>query len=225
MTLQKSPSHWRHEPANRHVRRQRQRNRSRTIPPPITRPRGPTTTTARHARHRYRRSVSTLCSGAAPGDPGPRTCRSMSPWPTSTKSPPTGCAAAPQHGHIPGLASAHVGIPAHQDLIPSALATNLSVLRVFLTGGRAARRRGRARPKIRPLRHLSGDRALLRRPPYLRRPAMTITSAPWPAGGASDLCHRASFAHRHPAPRWGESMMNIEEAATPPASMIRHRAR
>jgi hypothetical protein len=58
----------------------------------------------------------------------------MSPWPTSTRSFPIGCAAAPQQGHDPGLASAHVGIPAHQDLIPSELATNLSVLRVFSTG-------------------------------------------------------------------------------------------
>jgi hypothetical protein len=44
-----------------------------------------------------------------------------------------GCAAAPQQGHDPGRASAHVGIPAHQDLIPNALATNLSGLRVFST--------------------------------------------------------------------------------------------
>lgn len=36
--------------------------------------------------------------------------------------------------------------------------------------------------------------------------------------GASHLLPSCLFAHRHPAPRWGEQKMNIAEAATPPAS-------
>lgn len=97
-------------------------------------PRGPTTRIARHARQRYRRSVTTPCSGGPPGDAGPRTCRSTSPCPTMTLRPPSGCAAAPQQGHDPGRAAAHVGTASLQDLIPSGLAMNLSELRVFSTG-------------------------------------------------------------------------------------------
>src|SRR5512140_3941573 len=84
---------------------------------------------------------------------GPSTWRSTRPWPTITSGLPTGCAAAPQEGHAPGRASAHVGVRARQDLISSALATNLSGLRVSLIVG--AKHDGEGGPaKKRPLRHL-----------------------------------------------------------------------
>lgn len=59
---------------------------------------------------------------------------------------------SPQHGHDPGRAEAHDGMPVHQDLIPSGLATNLVALRSRVMRGEA-RRGGRVRPKKRPLRH------------------------------------------------------------------------
>src|SRR5580704_849207 len=72
---------------------------------------------------------------------GPRSCRATTPCPTMTSRPPTGRAAALQPGQVAGRAAAHVGICVIQGLIPSALAMNLSVLRVCSIG-REARRRG-----------------------------------------------------------------------------------
>jgi len=63
--------------------------------------------------------------------------------------PPTGRAAAVQQGHVAGRASAHVGICATQDLIPSALAMNFSLLRVS-SMAREATTEGDARPRIAP---------------------------------------------------------------------------
>jgi len=47
-----------------------------------------------------------------------------------TSRAPTGRAGASQQGHRAGRASAQLGICAIQDLIPSALGTNLAELRV-----------------------------------------------------------------------------------------------
>jgi hypothetical protein len=91
------------------------------------------------------------------------------PCPTITSRPPTGRAAAAQHGHVAGRASAHVGIRAIQDLIPSALATNLSMLRVCSMG--AKHDGGGPGPAKRgPLR-----RSLLRAPPS------TSAATRWPS--------------------------------------------
>ena len=161
-------------------------------PPPYHRPRdspaGPTTRIARHVRQRYRRTVTILAPGASPGPSGPSCCRSSTPWPTMPKGPPTGRAGAWQHGQRAGLASTHDGIRSHQDLIPSGLATNLSALRVFSTG-REARRRGRARPKTRPLRRL--QLALLGAP-------STATGRRHHVGAPADRGHAATM---RPAPR------------------------
>src|SRR6202012_2493148 len=77
-----------------------------------------------------------MLSASAAAAIGPQSCRSTTPCPTMTSRPPTGRAAAVQHGHVAGRASAHVGIRAIQDLIPSALATNLSLLRVCSMGAK-----------------------------------------------------------------------------------------
>jgi len=61
-----------------------------------------------------------------------------------TSRAPTGRDAEPQQGQLPGRASAHVGVRAIQDLIPSALAMNLRRLRVSSMVSEA--RRGGARP-------------------------------------------------------------------------------
>lgn len=109
---------------------------------PRTRPAGPTRSTALHARHRHLRTVTVMTTGRSPGLGGPRCCRSATRCPTITSRPPIGRAAASQHGHRAGLDEAHEGIASHQDSIPSALATNLSGLRVFSTGRQARRRDG-----------------------------------------------------------------------------------
>lgn len=122
-------------------------------PPPYQRPRkspcGPTKSTARHARHRYRRSCTRTCTGDSCGSRGPRTWRSTRPCPTTTNGPLSGRAAALQHGHTPGRAAAHDGIASLQALIPSGLATNLWALRFPSTGAKHGGR-GRVRPKKRP---------------------------------------------------------------------------
>ncbi len=133
--------------------------RARAIAPapyhrPRTRPQGPTSRTALQARHRYRRTRTRMLSGVSAASTGPRTCRSTTPWPTMTSRPPTGRPAASQQGHVPGRASAHVGIRAIQDLIPSELATNLWRLRIS-SMVREARRRGARPPKARPSPSLS----------------------------------------------------------------------
>ena len=129
-------------------------NASPIAPPPYQRPRnspcGPTKTTARHARHRYRRSRTRTCMGDSRGSLGPRTWRSTKPCPTITTGPLSGRAAALQHGHTPGRAAAHDGIASLQALIPSGLATNLWALRFPSTGAKHDGR-GRVRPKKRPL--------------------------------------------------------------------------
>jgi len=123
-------------------------------PPPYHRPRssprGPTTSTARHARHRYRRRCSSTCTGGSCGPLGPRTWRSTMPCPTMTSGPPSGCPAAPQHGQAPGRAAAHDGMPSLQALIPSWLATNLWALRFPSTGAKHGGSE-RVRPKRRSL--------------------------------------------------------------------------
>jgi hypothetical protein len=122
-----------------------------------------------------------MLSASAAAAKGPRSCRSTIPCPTMTSRPPTGRAAALQHGHVAGRASAHVGIRAIQDLIPSALATNLSVLRVCSIG-REARRRGAWPSKARPSPSLSPPCPAL----YKRRDPMAIMpGSPLDPGGAS----------------------------------------
>ncbi len=174
-------------------------------------PRGPTMRIALQARHRYRRSVTTICSGVPSCEPGPRTCRCTSPWPTIAKRPPTGCATALQRGHDPGRASAHAGTAAFQDLIPSGLAMNLSALRVFLTGlkhdGEGLRPRS-------ALFVAYGDGALLPcRPLLALEPDGHHVGA---SGGreASPLLRKRLHAHRHLAPRWSDQEMAINHSAT-----------
>ena len=142
---------------------------------------------------------------------GPRSCRSTTPCPTMTSRPPTGRAALLQHGHVAGRASAHVGIRAIQDLIPSALATNLLVLRVC-SMGREARRRG-TRPGQRTA--LSVGLLLLRAPPYMRRAPMAITpGSPAGPGGSVRLPPRHD-AHHKVDSRVGADEMLIVDAAGP----------
>jgi hypothetical protein len=101
---------------------------------------------------------------------------------------PNGCAAAPQHGHDPGRASAQDGIAIRQDLIPSGLAINLVELRSPVSC--EARRRGRAPLKTRPLRHQLLARALLRAAPYRTPP---------PADQSIDIARRIRAGA---GPRW-----------------------
>jgi hypothetical protein len=68
---------------------------------------------------------------------------------------PIGCAAAPQHAHVPGRAWAHVGIRSRQDLIPSELATNLVEPRVFSTVDAEHDGEGKPGQRIGPPRHLN----------------------------------------------------------------------
>ena len=152
------------------VRVERQGDRAGAVPPPANQAAGP------HHEDRLARPASVpphldhhgLQLPAA--DIGPRTCRSTTPCPTMTTRPPTGRAAASQQGQVPGRAAAHVGICAIQDLIPSALATNLVVLRVCSMACEA-RRRG-----ARPAKDALSVGLLLLRPRlYKRRDAMAIT--------------------------------------------------
>ncbi len=68
-------------------------------------PRGTTTTTASHRRHRYRRTGITRITAGVPTALGPRTCRSRRPWPTIPSGRPTGRPAPSQHGQRAGRAS------------------------------------------------------------------------------------------------------------------------
>jgi hypothetical protein len=152
---------------------------------PRTKPWGPTSRTALHARHRYRLTLRRVLSGVPAAVSGPRTCRSTTPCPTMTSRPPTGRAAASQQGHVAGRASAHVGIRAIQDLIPSAHATNLWLLRVCSIG-REARRRGCSRPKRGPLRRFPS-------PPC---PASTSAATRWPSRPARRTSRGAASSYR-----------------------------
>jgi len=103
----------------------------------------------------------------------------------------------PQQGHWPGRDSAHDGTPSNQDLIPSALATNLSGLRLFFSTG-DAKHDGEGGPaKKRPLRHLFGDELSSRpRPVLTPRPD---DHRPGSAAGRDDpqLLPRSLSDHRH----------------------------
>lgn len=106
-----------------------------------------------------------------------------------------------------------MGIRSLQDLIPSALGMNLSVLRACLTvGGKHDGEGGPA--KKRPLRHLLG--ALLRPRLYENRAAMAITPGSPPAG--SLRMRRRHWAHRDVARRSGVSAMRFMQTATGGAS-------
>jgi len=79
-------------------------------------PRGTTTSTALHARHRYRRATTVVDPGAAPGSAGPSTSRLRSPCPTTVNERPGSRLAAPQTGQLAGRTAEHDGGAASQNL-------------------------------------------------------------------------------------------------------------
>jgi hypothetical protein len=72
-------------------------------------PRGTTTSTALHARHRYRRASTDAEPGAESGSSGPSTSRPRSPWPTTTNERPGSRLTAPQTGQLAGRTAEHDG--------------------------------------------------------------------------------------------------------------------
>jgi len=72
-------------------------------------PRGTTTSTAPHPRHRYRRASTVLDSGPASGSSGPSTSRLRRPWPTTRSGLPGSRLAAPQQAQLAGRTAAHDG--------------------------------------------------------------------------------------------------------------------
>jgi len=72
-------------------------------------PRGTTTSTALHARHRYRRATTVVEPGADSGSSGPSTSRLRSPWPTTVNERPGSRLAAPQTGQLAGRTAEHDG--------------------------------------------------------------------------------------------------------------------
>jgi hypothetical protein len=79
-------------------------------------PRGTTTSTAPHARHRYRLVSTALDSGPASGSSGPSTSRLRRPWPTTRSGFPGSRLAAPQPGHRAGRTAEHDGGACAQNL-------------------------------------------------------------------------------------------------------------
>jgi hypothetical protein len=79
-------------------------------------PRGTTTSTAPHPRHRYRRASTVLDSGPASGSSGPSTSRLRRPWPTTRSGLPGSRLAAPQAGHLAGRTAEHDGGNCAQNL-------------------------------------------------------------------------------------------------------------
>ena len=79
-------------------------------------PRGTTTKTALQARQRYRRTWSSVASGAAPGVGGPSSPRSRRPCPTICRGRPGSRLATPQAGQRLGRTAPHEGRDCVQDL-------------------------------------------------------------------------------------------------------------
>lgn len=123
---------------------------------------------------------------------------------------PSGLEGAPQHGHEPGRACAHVGIPAIQDLIPRALATNLSGLRCF---SMPAKHDGEGAPPRDP--SPSSFSLCSPSPPSYRSIAMLTIAM----GLAARL---ASMPIDRLARRWGAEEKDIEQEvrATPPGDQL-----
>lgn len=96
-----------------------------------------------------------------------------------------------------------MGIPSSQDLIPSALATNLSVLLLSL-GRKHDGEGGPAKS------YLSVICAALVAPVYSRAAAMPITPARKQPGGNSDLMPPCHPSHHEPDPGVGAVAMLIE---------------
>jgi len=79
-------------------------------------PRGTTTSTAPHPRHRYRRASTVLDAGPASGSSGPSTSRPRRPWPTTRSGLPGSRLAAPQPGQLAGRTAEHDGGTCAQNL-------------------------------------------------------------------------------------------------------------
>jgi hypothetical protein len=79
-------------------------------------PRGTTTSTAPHPRHRYRRASTVRDSGPASGPSGPSTSRPRRPWPTTQSGLPGSRLAAPQPGQLARRAAEHDGGTCAQNL-------------------------------------------------------------------------------------------------------------
>ena len=79
-------------------------------------PRGTTTSTAPHPRHRYRRASTVLDAGPASGSSGPSTSRPRRPWPTTRSDLPGSRLAAPQPGQLAGRTAAQDGGTCAQNL-------------------------------------------------------------------------------------------------------------
>lgn len=86
---------------------------------PFPTPRGTTTTTAPHDRHRYRLASTLLDLGPASGSSGPSTSRHRRPCPTITNGRPGSRLATQQHGHCAGRNAEHDGAACAQNLTPS----------------------------------------------------------------------------------------------------------
>jgi hypothetical protein len=112
------------------------------------------------------------------------------------------CVAVYKKGHVPGRASAHVGIRARQDLISSVLATNLGALRGPLCRRREARRGGSTGQEA-PSSSLSYSVLSFRTALYSRPSRMPILTARQPARRDPFGCQVASVAHCNAAPRQG----------------------
>lgn len=124
---------------------------------------------------------------------------------------PTGWPAAPQHGHLLGRASAHVGVASLQDLIPSVLGTNLSVLSVSSMGAQHDGEGGTP-PKDTSSSSLT-SRALLLPALYTRRETMPISLARRPTGAspqaAASPANSITTSTRHwGAVRWPSQSRN-----------------
>lgn len=83
---------------------------------PRATPRGTTTSTAPHPRHRYRRVSTVVEPGAQSGSSGPSTSRLRSPWPTTVNERPGSRLAAPQPGQLAGRTAEHDGGATAQNL-------------------------------------------------------------------------------------------------------------
>lgn len=128
---------------------------------PCSTPRGTTVHTLRHARQRYRRTAITVNSALPPNARGPSTCRSRTPWPTTTIRLPTGVLAAPHAGQQAGRSSEQDGFAASSCFTDSSHCTNLERLRVSNVHG--ARRRAARQSFAR--RHLFQGREIRLLPP------------------------------------------------------------
>lgn len=103
-------------------------------------PRGTTTKIAPHARHKYRRAMTSVSAGRSVAPSGPSSVRARRPWPTITSARPGSRLDAEHDAQHAGRTASHDGGQMTQDLTSTAQCTIRLLLRVFSKGARGARR-------------------------------------------------------------------------------------